>query len=426
MNFSNEKKRIKDALKSNDDLINVFKKANAMLAGGAMTSIYRNKPIADFDLYFRSKSDIADVIDYLQERRFVCMAKSDRSALFLKENIYINVIYFKYFNNLSEVFELFDFTCCMCGYDFKTDTIESHPSFYRDTLLGNIVYSAKSKYPLAALLRVQKYINKGFNVSKKEMIRMILHCQKTPVESMDDVADQVGSLYGTNVKEAIGKIEPFSIDAVIERLSEIEDTNFEPEEKKVLQIDWDVELFKDLYYILDAGPHHCLCRAGRIQKKATNQEITDFCHKSYRLKFPFYVYKHVKDAGSNKLCSYFNPTFRYVVGQEVSSKDPGIYTYLPENLRNGMYKPRGNAVAIEIRVDCATDIISLSQSELRIKRGVATRIIEKEEYDGENSKIGNGYLDEQQQVLQYARIGRPDTSEVREDWFIGSDKDLSN
>jgi hypothetical protein len=440
MNFSNEKKALKDALKDYPDLWSAFKEIGCMLAGGALTSIYRKKPIADFDLYFRSKEDLADLIEELESNKFVCMAKSDRSALFVApkktihdnpdDNIKINLVYFKYFRELSEVFRYFDFTCCMCGYDFKTDCFDSHPDFYRDTLLENIVYSANSKYPLAALLRVQKYLKKGFKISKKEMIRIILHCQKNPIESMDDVADQVGSLYGTNIKEVIGEIEPFSIDAVIEKLSEVEDTNFEPEEKKILQIDWDIELFKDLYFIGDFGSNHFLCRSNKIIKAASYQDISNFADRSYKIEPPLYLYKHVRDIGNNRLCSFYRNSFQYVVGEEVSDSRTGVFCYLPEHLATGQYRRRAGSVAIEIRIDRQIDLwekqAASSSGEIRIKKGTVTRIVPEGEYDGENSKVNNGHLDEQQQVLRYGRIGRTNSSEVRESWFIGDDTDLSD
>lgn len=431
MNFSNEKKALRDGLGAYNKLWDTFKEAGVMLAGGALTSIYRKKPIADYDIYFRSKSDLRDVIEDLESRKFACMAKSDRSALFVganikstdpEDNIKINLVYFKYFKNLKEVFKYFDFTCCMCGYDFKTNSFESHPDFYRDVLLKNIVYSAHSKYPLAALLRVQKYIRKGFNISKKEMIKIILHCQKNPIKSMDELEEQIGSLYGTNIRDAVGEIEPFSIDAVIERLSEMEDTDFEIEDKKILNVDWDIELFKDLYFIGDFGSHHFLCVGNKIVRTATSNDIENFGGKSYKIEPPLYLYKHVRDAGPNKLTSFWTNSFHYAVGQQVGSSSHGIYCYLPERLKNGQYRHRNDAVAIEIRVDRQVDLIEKQSIQedgiIRIKRGFVTRIVKEEEYYGESSKISNGYIDEQQQVLRYGRIGGDDKSKVRKSWVF--------
>lgn len=427
MNFSNEKKALKDALGEYRGLWDYFKKAGCMLAGGALTSIYRKKPIADFDLYFRSKEDLADIIEQLEADRFVCMAKSDRSALFVSQkrkiiddpdsNIKINVIYFKYFKNLQNVFRFFDFTCCMGGYDFKHDKFVFHDEFHRDNLLGNIVYSASSKYPLAALLRVQKYIKKGFKISKKEMIKIILHCHEKPIVSMKDLEDQVGSVYGTNIREAVGDIEPFSIGEVLEKLSEMEDTDFEIEEKKILKVDWDVELFKDLYFIGDFGSHHFLCRNKRIIKTASSSDIAKFGGKSYRIEYPLYLYKYVRDAAPNRLTSFWTNSFEYVVGQEVSDNRHGIYCCLPEKMSSSIYKYRQGAVAIEIRIDRPIDLIDEQNvgedGVILVKRGYVTRIIEREDFNIENSKVSNGYLDEQQQVLRYGRIGETDNSEAR-------------
>ena len=350
MNFGYEIKQIREGIGS--ELFNKFSNIDCFLAGGAMVSIYNNRPVEDYDIYTKSAKDAFKVIFSLENQKFVCVAKTNRSALFCKgteENkILVNVIYFNYFNNLKEVFDLFDFTVCMGGYDFKNKTFDFHPAFFRDNLIKKLFYSNNSRYPIGALIRIGKYKNKGFNISKKELIKIILHCQKLEINNMDDLEDQVGTIYGCNLKEIIG--EEFDLNTIINKLDKIEDQEFIPNKKVNIDIDWE-EVFQPEFDII-------LCPCNKKYKmldelfirESQNNKVTK------ELQFPFYVYKYVKKTDDKNIFqSFIKPSFKYIIGKRFVDANKQVFCGIYDKHTSFTYYNNPNSVLIKIQVDKPED-----------------------------------------------------------------------
>lgn len=59
-----------------EDIWEVLKEHKAIIAGGAITSIFTNQPINDIDVYFRSEEDLHRVILRLGGMGdFLCLAR---------------------------------------------------------------------------------------------------------------------------------------------------------------------------------------------------------------------------------------------------------------------------------------------------------------------------------------------------------------
>jgi hypothetical protein len=376
MNFAYERKKIKEGI--GPEVFDSFKNIDCFLAGGAMTSIYNNKPVEDYDIYCKTNKDAFKVIRVLERERFNCLAKTNRSVLFCQgqeENkILVNVIYFNYFNNLQEVFNLFDFTVCMGGYDFKHNSFDFHSAFFRDNLLKNLFYSNNSKYPIGALVRVGKYKNKGFDISKKELLKIALHCSGLEINNIEELEDQVGTIYGCTLSSFIDTNKPFDVKDVISRLDEIEDQDFMPLIKGISSVDWEAE-FPNLFDVVagPAGEKYYMLDDEFIRKAPQNKTI------DRELTFPLYLYKYVSKTETKDLFeSFMKSSFKYKLGEEFYAGSHGVYCGSYEKRNSFTYSTERNKVLIKIKVKEPSDFVKfnpLSSTGTRVLRGIVEEAI---------------------------------------------------
>lgn len=226
-----------------------FLKAHkCMLAGGALTSILTKKEINDFDIYFKDRDsfilslmdvrnikdslpleDFPDSVDiysqHLDAYDFHYVCHTEKSVTFkpkYSEELY-QFIHQNFYKDVSEVFNDFDFTINMIGYDFELDEITVHPEAMLHLSQRILVTNSGTKYPLISILRTNKYQERGYTISKKEMIKLLLAVNKLEINSYEDVGKHIGGLYGQlNVAEVFDTTKEFSLDEVILQLSELE------------------------------------------------------------------------------------------------------------------------------------------------------------------------------------------------------------
>ena len=211
-----------------------FLKAHkCMLAGGALTSILTKKEINDFDIYFKDRDsfilslmdvrnikdslpleDFPDSVDmysqHLDAYDFHYVCHTEKSVTFkpkYSEELY-QFIHQNFYKDVSEVFNDFDFTINMIGYDFELDEITVHPEAMLHLSQRILVTNSGTKYPLISILRTNKYQERGYTVSKKEMIKLLLAVNKLEFNSYEDVGKHIGGLYGQlNVVEVFNFIQ---------------------------------------------------------------------------------------------------------------------------------------------------------------------------------------------------------------------------
>lgn len=226
-----------------------FLKAHkCMLVGGALTSILTKKEINDFDIYFKDRDsfilslmDVRGLKDNLPTEEFpeedeinfqhldaydfhyVC--HTEKSVTFkpkYSEELY-QFIHQNFYKDVNEVFNDFDFTINMIGYDFELDEITVHPEAMLHLSQRILVTNSGTKYPLISVLRTNKYQERGYTISKKEMIKLLLAVNKLEINSYEDVGKHIGGLYGQlNVAEVFDTTKEFSLDEVILQLSELD------------------------------------------------------------------------------------------------------------------------------------------------------------------------------------------------------------
>lgn len=321
MQYQNELRKLKSLVST--DVWNMFERHNVIIAGGAITSVFCNREVNDLDVYFRTPEDyLRFCYDIFEgEFRFQLLVNNvtNRSIL-LKDkdtNQFVQLIIYKFFENELAVFKDYDFTCNMGALSFgwkkkgRNEDVQFvlHPEFMKHNSQRYLQFNTGTAYPLISALRVAKYVEKGYNISKAQMLRVLMAVNSVSLNSWEEVKDHVGGFYGLNMDEVFPEDKEFSIDLVLETLQELY-----ADDKKYANI---AQSLDDLYEPV---------------RKYFEKE--DFVPKENPENKYF---KNVKKLDSGKLVSHYDNTFEYKVGECVNGGSQGIWVHKGESTLTGQY-----------------------------------------------------------------------------------------
>lgn len=205
-----------------DEFIEIFEDTNAMIAGGAIRSVFCNTEINDVDVYFRNSNDAAQALAHLKDFSTLVSFTEKSATLYKsqggKSGNLIQLIFFKYFDGPEDIFKTFDFDCCMGAYDFQKKDFILHDNFLLSNLERTIKINVNTAFPIISLLRVEKYKQYGYKIPQREIVKLSLAINKLKLNSWEAVESQTSGMYG--YKNCFSKVkdQEFSIDKTIEIL----------------------------------------------------------------------------------------------------------------------------------------------------------------------------------------------------------------
>jgi len=213
-------------LPKNPDPFNLL---GCYIAGGSILSIATKSEINDYDVYPKNQQGFEDAIHSLCDNGCFVVNISDRAITFKSntetnekgERTIIQVMTYDYFETPEKIFENFDFTVCMGAFDTDTKKYVFHDDFYPDIATNTLRFNHKTRYPLNSLLRVNKYRQKGFFISKPEYTKMALTIAKTGLpSSWEELEAQIGGSYGREIELARKDLD-FTFENAIDVLSDM-------------------------------------------------------------------------------------------------------------------------------------------------------------------------------------------------------------
>jgi len=392
MNFQFEKNKLYNYL--GEDLVEALKKHNAFVAGGAITSLFCNREINDVDVYFRNEDSLINFLTDNWDSRMWVVSHTKKATLFTYDRTKIQLIHFRYFNNPQEIFDTFDFTVCMGCFDFSTEEFVLHEDFLKHNSQRLLKFNSSTTFPIVSLLRVQKYKEKGYTISKPEFIRIVLACMNLEINSFDELKDQLGGMYGINYDKMFEDIED-------------EDFNLQTAIEKIANLSLSDEYFKDPVSVdfddLDDLIDNILKRP--VKYFIHNDNIYKINHQGLLIETdnePLYgvkisadeyfkknkFYKFVKKE-NDRYFSFYDPSFEYKIGKVVIAKGDltGFYAgrlhfcELPK-LKYSTYSDKNDGAVIEVQIE-AEDFIGLYglYDHILAKRCNVLREVPKEEYE---------------------------------------------
>lgn len=220
------------------EFLHALADAEAIVAGGTLTSIFSGKEVNDVDVYFRSHHHAIRFLDTLKDEgaSYSIFHATDRSVLLRDHAGGVNgtgqdvqMIVYKFFKTPQEIFEAFDFSINMAAFTFHKDDDDGEPyinvvmveDFLKDLAQRRLVFNPKTDYPLISDLRVDKYKDRGFSISRKEKFKILLAVNAKNIDSWEVLKDELGSMYGLNKDELFDETQEFSIENAMSQLDNI-------------------------------------------------------------------------------------------------------------------------------------------------------------------------------------------------------------
>ncbi len=335
-------------------LVNRLKEYKCFVAGGTITSLFTNNKINDLDVYFRDEKSCIDFVKecYEDSKDWINLL-TKKSVLMRVDEKEIQVIHFKFFKDAQEIFDTFDFTVCMGAFDFETEQFTLHEDFMKHNSQRIIKFNKNTAFPIVSLLRVHKYNNKSYTISKPEFLRIAIKCMDLDIKTVDELKEHLGGMYGINYDKIINfeQGEEFSFDKVIDKIENLaldEDYFKKPEELKfdditdiistIKKIPLKITYIKDKLYKIT---HSNNLKEINSKPPFSIEVAADEYYKDKKF------YKFVKKSGDDYI-SHHDNSFKYYIGKEAVPKNEHLYFCEKEEILDNGYYRSGAMLEVEI------------------------------------------------------------------------------
>ena len=159
------KKDLRDHLKVFDKL-NIY----CWIAGGSVYDYFNGNKPADIDIFFKSEKDLNKAKDLLKRKGFKFIVDRNIGALFeSKDGVKYDLLFLG--KSPEHIFyNFFDFSVCCAAIDNKGNFFY-HENYFEHCENKEIHYvETISKAFIFKHKRLKKYLNKGFNIDRDNLI----------------------------------------------------------------------------------------------------------------------------------------------------------------------------------------------------------------------------------------------------------------
>jgi len=380
------------------------------IAGGAVLSAVTRTEIADYDIYPKNKQALLDVCMTLADANTYVVSVTDRAITFKSNDIIMDnderaifqVMRFTDTDTPDKIFSAFDFTVCMGAYDCDTKQYTFHDDFWPDVASKSLRFNPGTKFPLNSLIRMQKYIKKGYTSGKGEIAKIALAVANKGMPSdWRELEQQLGGIYGRELKLKVEEI-PFSFEAAIEILSaldynsRLEDQDFSWVRKNELEVLCTGEIPQQYSFASEPiAPYHIMVGTSSTSYFKLNADnslskgklhpnlaelIPEFSSNTTPLKEApggyITAWKHLqKDKDGNLIGAVYSGDHNgvtYSVGKETEwNKSPYLFAYLSKTATSG-----SNKVVAKVRIP-VDSIVAIDSLKICTKKMELIEIIDK-------------------------------------------------
>jgi len=159
-----------------DTRIKDIMKQKTFVSGGCIPSMLLNEWVNDYDIYLYDINSASEVKHYFEDKHTREKEKKFHVKLITDNAINISdkiQIITKFVGGPREVTDNFDWQHIKSWYDCEEEKLHLIPEVYQLIVEKELVYTG-SQYPLSSLLRLKKYLKKGWNVSTKTIVHIVL------------------------------------------------------------------------------------------------------------------------------------------------------------------------------------------------------------------------------------------------------------
>lgn len=146
------------------------------------------------------------------------MCASDRAVTFSDNGTIYQLMHFEWFAKPADIFDAFDFTCVMGAWDVDRGQFEAHTDFLHSIAARRLTFHGGTRFPIASLLRTQKYQERGYAITRGELLKIGVAIAGVTLNSWDDLKSQIGGAYGNKI--ALVEDGEFTISKALDTLSD--------------------------------------------------------------------------------------------------------------------------------------------------------------------------------------------------------------
>ena len=235
MMYSKEYNTIRSGF--DDSMWECLAENGCIIAGGAVTNVFTQQPINDFDVYFPSKEAFTKVFKEVYKESWndyrdsefgidfgsgIVSVVTKKALLLFRGESKIQFIVHDFYQTVEEIFDDFDFTVCMGALNMKDNSWSFNTDFFKHNSQRYLHFNSNTAYPLVSALRVDKYKKKGYNISKAQMFKILSAVNAKNIDNWETLMDEMGGMYGCKPEEIFDTSQPFSMDAAMEALDKVE------------------------------------------------------------------------------------------------------------------------------------------------------------------------------------------------------------
>jgi len=149
----------------------------------------------------------ADFVEGVVEE--VVKAKGAYTPLFLTDNAITMTdkvqIIIRFYGTAEEIHKNFDFVHCQGVYDYATNELHLSEATLKSLLSKQLVYSG-SLYPIASVLRLRKFIKRGWNISAGQVLKILHQISKVNWDNPDQLREQLMGVDVAYMHQLIGAL----------------------------------------------------------------------------------------------------------------------------------------------------------------------------------------------------------------------------
>lgn len=186
----------------------LFAKFGVMLCGGTINSIFSSRKVNDLDFYVQNNSNnqIGDLIKIMKEVYNYKVVHTSDNAITLtrrghKGNLFEIQFITRFTGSPQDILDTFDYTIVQGVFDFKTNQFVLSDRFLVDIAKRQLVYTNTSEYPICALYRTKKYIERGYTISGANLVAISLSIHALKLETYADLKNQLMGIDTSMLKE---------------------------------------------------------------------------------------------------------------------------------------------------------------------------------------------------------------------------------
>jgi len=139
----------------------------------------------------------------------VVNAKNAYKPLFLTDNAITMTdkvqIIIRFYGTAEEIHKNYDFVHCQGVYDYATNQLHLSEDTLKSLLSKQLIYNG-SLYPIASVLRLRKFIKRGWNISAGQVLKILHQISKVDWNNPDQLREQLMGVDVAYMHQLIGAL----------------------------------------------------------------------------------------------------------------------------------------------------------------------------------------------------------------------------